>query len=143
MQLEYGIMVIRQLNCSLLFIAIGPAPSQRPQTSASISSTNVSAISSSRTVTPTPYHTHPPLLSSQSSPPNASNSQAYLSEYVHDGTASGGGAIERGGGSSIRTSDTRSTSMGIAASMAVLQRQAEELAKWLNEELANFEFTSP
>lgn len=125
-------MIIRQLNCSLLFIAIGPAP-QRPQTAASINSANASAVTS-RNVTPTPYHTHP-SINPQSPPANSSNSHLLLPEQISDGPSGGSG-------SSIRTMDTGSTAVGIASSMNILQRQAEELAKWLDAELANFEFSS-
>lgn len=130
-QLEHGTMVIRQLRCSLLFIVVGPSPPQRPQTAASITSTNTTAVNSSRNITPTPYHTHHPTDPQSSAPP----------DHTIDGLLAGIG--DRVGGSSIRTTDTRPTSsMGIATSMVILQRHAEELGNWLDGELANFELTA-
>lgn len=118
LQLEHGIMVIRQLKCSLLFIAIGPGP-QRPPTASSITCMSTNA---SRDVTPTPYH-------DSSLPAMASDLRIHSYENFRDG------------GSSIRTSETLSSSLGVATSMAIVQKQSEELGKWLDTELANFELT--
>lgn len=132
-QLEQGIMVIRQLHCSLLFIAIGSTPNQRPQTStASIISTDVSGTASSRTVTPTPYH--PPLTNPQSPPP------PNFSRELEQANGIGGGGADHVGGGSVHTIDTRS-STGIGTSMTTIQRHTEELGKWLDAELAGFELT--
>ncbi|KAK0126966.1 hypothetical protein ONS96_006530 [Cadophora gregata f. sp. sojae] len=138
-QLSHGIMVIRALSCSLLFVAIGPA------SSSSSTSTHPNANHNTNT-----NHSHTSLqaqahmnLSRHTSPPSSPQGDA------HEGERGGGGShlsagVGRGSGSavpsdagSIRSTGTRT------GSLVGVRRQAVEIGKWLDGQLEGFRLSSP
>ncbi|KAI9736523.1 MAG: hypothetical protein M1818_006034 [Claussenomyces sp. TS43310] len=147
-QLEHGTMVIRALRCSLLFIAIAP-PSP------------ASSIPPSSGLRPLHHDlAHRALATSLSSSPPSShagssiNGDARESRLAHEpiprshmleaGSAEAAAQHHHHHSDRIScaASDAGSSSVGATggggASMRVLKRQAEDLAKWLEQELAGF-----
>lgn len=108
-------MVIRALRCSLLFVVIGPSPA--PSTSVRGLTQGISYLS----------------VQSATSPPASSHSQT-----------NGDGAERRPGGSSASLNGLGGggTAAPARASVKVVKRLAEELAKCLDVELEGFALSS-
>ncbi|CZR52365.1 uncharacterized protein PAC_02242 [Phialocephala subalpina] len=112
-QLEKGIMVIRQLGCGLLFVAIGSPPTAAAQGSPRPSSHQLS-------------HASPP-----SSPPaQAGNGEA-------DGFGEGNSLIGRGSAAASEAGSVRSVG-GTRTGIMGVRRRADEVGKWLDGQLEGF-----
>lgn len=117
-QLTNGIMVIRQLSCGLLFVAIGsPPPTPTTQGSPRPSSYQLST------------HTH-------GSPPSSPPAQAGNGEGdIHGGE--GGNLIGRGSAAASEAGSVRSVGGSRGGIMGV-RRRADEVGKWLDGQLEGF-----
>jgi hypothetical protein len=114
-QLTHGVMVIRQLSCGLLFVAIGSSPS----------------VSSPRPNS----HTLPGRTSSHTSPPS-SPPAVNGDEYTEGSTLVGMGSASASEAGSVRS--IGGTRIGIMG----LRRQADEVGKWLDGQLEGFALSS-
>ncbi|KAF8858348.1 hypothetical protein BDZ45DRAFT_725998 [Acephala macrosclerotiorum] len=116
-QLTNGIMVIRQLSCGLLFVAIGSPPIPTTQGSPRPSSHQLST------------HTH-------TSPPSSPPAQTGNGEGdVYGGE--GGSLIGRGSAAASEAGSVRSVGGSRTGIMGV-RRRADEVGKWLDGQLEGF-----
>jgi hypothetical protein len=123
-------MVIRELSCGLIFVAIGPT-----------------ATPGNRTVSPLPgSHTllTPNIHSTPASPPSSPPAQ-------HDGLQELGERVVSGGSLNAIKSGTPSIAGSVGSSVASarqqasilkVKRQADEVGKWLEENLQGFVLSS-
>jgi hypothetical protein len=116
-QLETGTMIIRALRCSLLFVVIGPSPAS--QTGVRGLTQGVSHLS----------------MQSATSPPASSHSQTNGegAERRQEGSFANFNGLGGGGGGAAAPT---------GASIKVVKRLAEELAKCLDVELEGFTLSS-
>ncbi|KAE8453335.1 hypothetical protein EG329_011403 [Mollisiaceae sp. DMI_Dod_QoI] len=114
-QLTHGVMVIRELSCGLLFVAIGSSPTpSSPHSSSHLLQGGLGS------------HTSPP-----SSPSPAGNGE----EYAEGSTLIGRGSATASEAGSVRSVSGRTGIMGI-------RRQADEVGRWLDGQLEGFTLSS-
>ncbi|KAI0887953.1 uncharacterized protein GGS22DRAFT_154647 [Annulohypoxylon maeteangense] len=153
-QLTGGVMVIRHLRCGLLFVCIGPlGEDARPSTSTSYrnpptshSNSNLNPNSAATNFGPslspqTPSHghssSHPHTPQSQGRPmpstPSTSGHEAHPQTPL--GSPSEVASVASAGAATTASVAT-TTSVAASAVMAT-RRQAEELARWLDDKLGS------
>jgi hypothetical protein len=116
-QLEKGVMIIRALKCSLLFVVVGPLPA-----SASASSSSPHGLRQGLSFL---------SVASAASPPTSSHSGIEGRGRRHDASFT-----------SLNGLRSSAASEGGGGSLKILKRQAEELGKWLDGELEGFTLPS-
>lgn len=128
-QLSHGIMVLRSLSCGLLFVAIGPI--NTPSTSASSANHNLHTLL-------TPHLSSAPT-SPPSSPPTNYDGNHHSVERVSSGThisiGSRAPSITGSIGSSVTGGRTQASILGV-------KRQADEVGRWLENQLKGFVLSS-
>lgn len=127
-QLEHGNMLLRALRCGLIFVAVAPpssiAAASHPSTSSprpTAARLDLSHLSISATSTPSSRGDS--FINSEP------RTESQLGGGVLSSAASDAGSSVTGGG-------------GGGASMRVLKRQTEELARWLEDELDGFSLST-
>ncbi|KAI1211341.1 uncharacterized protein F4807DRAFT_35413 [Annulohypoxylon truncatum] len=154
-QLTGGVMVIRHLRCGLLFVCIGPLGEDgRPSTSTSHANPNTTSHSNSNlnpnsgshfgpSLTPqTPTHghghsSHPHTPQSQGRPtpstPNNASHEAHPQTPL--GSPSEVASVASAGAAT--TASVATTTSVAATAVVATRRQAEELARWLDDKLGS------
>lgn len=112
-QLATGVLVVRKLRCGLLFISIGPSPDGAGAEPDAASTSQAQSQPVQTPQTPT----------TQSHPASSAGSPSEVESVVSTGAAT-------------LASITTTGSVG-AAGVVLMRRQAEELAKWLDDKLGS------
>ena len=124
-QLEEGIMIIRALKCSLLFVVIGPAP---PAPSAA-SSASLQGLRHDLSYLSVSSAGAPASSGAASTEKRLGNASYTSLNGLRSSATSLAGSVTGGGG-------------GVGGSLKIVKKQAEELGKWLDGELEGFTLSS-
>lgn len=151
-QLSNGVMVIRQLGCGLLFVAVGSSSSTSTSTTTSYLPSNSNLNSNTQQHELQSANTSPP----SSPPPLQNQSQSQAQSQLQNMNGSGGGAageeyiegdsvmgseagsIRSIGGTRTRTGPGNGRGGGIMG----IKKRADQVGKWLDEQLVGFGLSS-
>ncbi|KAI1777065.1 hypothetical protein F4818DRAFT_333902 [Hypoxylon cercidicola] len=123
-QLAAGVVVIRRLRCGLLFVCVGPAGDSSSSSGAATEQQQHHHSSSSAMPTPQQQQQQPPSTPGGDHRPPMTPPLGSPSEV--ESVASLGAAT---------TASVATTASTAAAGVVAMRRQAEELARWLDDKL--------
>ncbi|KAI1472798.1 uncharacterized protein F4812DRAFT_410298 [Daldinia caldariorum] len=137
-QLTAGVMVIRKLRCGLLFVCIGPSTSAAAAGSAGAGEGDYVTHTPARTVPQQQqqHSQHQQLHQHQSQQQLNTNNNTEPHPQTPLGSPSEVESVVSAGAATTASVATTTTSVAAAAVVAT-RRQAEELARWLDDKLSS------